>query len=299
MLKKIGPQDPTGRQVGRDSAVSAGGAMANSKSAFEALKNNSFLGGLPSEVLEQLTKRAHIKTFPKGKTIYRRGETGDSMMLILKGRAKVTNITAQATEVILNFLGKGDLTGEIATLDGRKRSADVVALEGIEALILYRRDLLPLLSRHPEAMLKVIAILCDKLRKTSATLEENSLDMAARTAAGLLRLARHHGRETGRGVRVDLMVSQRELGNYIGLSRSHVNRQLSDLRKADIIFLDGTHVVILDEQALEAYAGAMSEEHDIGSARSIAQKGCGNISTMQTSAARLDSHRFSPQGVRI
>jgi CRP-like cAMP-binding protein len=204
-------------------------------------------------MLDQLASRAHVKRYAKGETIFARDGAGESLMIILGGRAKVSNITNDAREIVLNFLGKGDVVGEIAILDGAPRTADVIAIEVTETLLLYRRDLLPMLQKNPDAMLELIKVLCDKLRATSAVVGGNSLPMAARTAAGLLRLAEQHGRMVKDGMLIDLKLSQRDLGNYLGLSRENVNRQLGVFREIGIVRVDGPQIVILDAEALHRY----------------------------------------------
>ena len=222
--------------------------------ARTALKGASFLGGLPTNLLDQLAQRARVTRYARGVTIYRRGDAGDTMMVIMSGRVKITNVTAEAKEVILNFLGRGDVNGEIAVLDGRERTANAVALEDTEALVLYRRDLLPLLMADPQSMLEVITILCDKIRTTSALVEDNSLQMQGRTASGLHRLADQHGRKTPSGVMIDLKLSQRDLGSYLGLSRENVSRQLKDLREAGLIKIEDQTLIIPDLDALRERA---------------------------------------------
>src|SRR3977135_4512261 len=81
------------------------------------LKAKSVLASLPDAALDQLLRRASTARYAKGQAIYQRGDKGDSLMVILSGRIKITNVTAQAREVVLNFLGEGDLNGELAALD--------------------------------------------------------------------------------------------------------------------------------------------------------------------------------------
>ncbi len=179
-------------------------------------------------------------------------------MVLLSGRAKVVNTTTDAREVALNFLGAGDLNGEIAALDGKGRTADTIALEACEVFVINARDLLPTLTAHPAALLEIIQVLCEKLRSASAIIEDNTLEMRGRTAKGLLRLAEQHGRTSKAGVRLQLSVSQRELGAYLGLSRENVSRQLGRLRDAGVIAIDGMHIVITDEKGLAEIAAAPS-----------------------------------------
>ncbi len=219
------------------------------------LKTDSILGCLPDGVLDECLKRARITRFGKGEAIYRRGEPGDSLMIVLSGRIKISNITGEAREVVLNFLGEGDLNGELAALDGKGRSADATALETTEVAVLYRRDLIPILERHPQALMSVVAVLCEKLRMTSAMVEHGLLQMAGKAAGGLLRLAKLHGRQTRDGLLIDIKLSQKDLGGYLGMSRENTSRELARLRDEGLIRMDGSRILILDMDGLCEIAG--------------------------------------------
>jgi CRP/FNR family transcriptional regulator, cyclic AMP receptor protein len=218
------------------------------------LTDHTFFGALPQTALDSLIKRGHTRNYVKGSVIYRRGEPGDSLMVLLGGRIKIVNVTEDAREVVLNFLGVGDINGEIAALDGRKRSADVVAMEPCEVFVLYARDLLPVLFAHPAVLLDIIRMLCEKLRSASEIIEDNTLDMRGRIAKGLLRLAEKHGRRSKIGIRLELVMSQSELGGYFGLSRENVSRQLGQLREANVISMDRSQIIIIDAPGLAMIA---------------------------------------------
>lgn len=220
------------------------------------LRAKSVLSALPDAALDELIGRARTVRYGKGASIYQRGDDGDSLMIILSGRVKIANVSTDAREVALNFLGAGDLNGELAALDGKPRSADATALEPTEALVLWRRDLLPVLERHPQAMLGVIAALAGKVRQMSAAVEHAGLQMNARAANALLRLAEQHGRDVADGILIDFKLSQRDLGSFAGLSRENMNRQLGELRDMGLIRLDGPMIVILDRAGLSACAEA-------------------------------------------
>lgn len=225
-----------------------------SRHLAQVLGGTTFLGALPDEALRTLTQRGQIRTFAKGAVIYRRGESGNSLMVILAGRIKIANVDSEGREVILNFLRVGDLSGEIAVLDGKGRTADAVALEETRALVILGRDLLPILSAHPNALMQITKTLCEKLRAASAIVEDSTRDMRARAARGLLRLAERHGKVSSHTVRLDLVLSQQDLGSYLGISRENVSRQLSQLRFANVVGLEGGHIVITDMVGLAEIA---------------------------------------------
>lgn len=218
------------------------------------LKSTSVLGCLPDEALDRLIARARHARFSKGEMLYRRGDPGDSMMVILTGRVKISNIADDAREVVLGFLGPGDLNGEMAVLDGKGRSADAIALEPTEAAVFYRRDLLAVLQGHPQALLAIVVVLAGKVRTTSAMVEHGVLQMSAKAARGLLRLADHHGVENKEGTRLDIKLSQRDLGSYLGLSRENTSRELGRLREAGLIRMEDGEILIVDRKGIDDWA---------------------------------------------
>ena len=212
------------------------------------LARNTFLGRLPGVVIDALVGKGHLRSFSKGDVVYRRGDPGDSLMVVIKGRIKLTNTTINGKEIVLYYVGQGDIFGDIAALDGKERAVDTVALEDSEVFVVYTRDLLPTLINHPAAMLEVILVLCEKVRIGAGIVEDNSLEMRGRTARGLLRLARRHGRMDN--AHLQLNISQEELGKFLGMSRANVNRQLGQLKIAELIRINGSEISILDEQGL-------------------------------------------------
>ena len=233
-------------------------ACSRAERLLSFLKSHTFFGGLPDASLEALIRKGHTRKFSKGDNIFRRGDPGDSLMVIVSGRIKIANVSADAKEVILNFLEPGDINGEIAVLDGNERSADAIALEDSEILVFLRRDLMPVLTAYPQAMLEIMQTLCQRLRALSAVVEDSTLAMRGRVAKGLLRLAEQHGRTSKDGIRLNLTMSQNDLGKYLALSRENVSRQLRKLKDANVISIEGSQVVITNEADLTAIAASAS-----------------------------------------
>jgi len=218
------------------------------------LRDNTFLGGLTDSVFDEIQRRGRVTRYNKGDVLFHRGDEGASMMLILAGSVKISNTSVDGREAILNFLGPGDVNGEVTVLDGLDRTADAVALDTTEVFVVQRRDLLPALNNSPETMMEIIQQLCGKLRIASALIEDGLNEMPGRTARGLLRLADQHGRQTKDGIVIALRLSQRDLGAYMGLSRENTSRQLAALRQRGLIQVEGARIVIRDRAELEAAA---------------------------------------------
>jgi len=176
------------------------------------------------------------------------------MYIMLSGHAKICNVSTSGRETILYLVSPGDVIGEVAALDGGDRSADATALEDSEVFVVYRRDILPMLARNPQALMEMVGMLCEKLRLASQIVEDNQRPMRSRLAKGLLRLAKQHGTMRPQGIELDVRITQRDLGNYLALSRESTSRQLSVLGHAGLIVVAGATILINDMNALTEIA---------------------------------------------
>ena len=103
--------------------------------------------------------------------------------------------------------------------------------------------------------MKLIQILCGRLRRTTEQLEETVfLVQSARLAKTLVRHARQYGEMTAHGVSIELLRSQRELGTLVGMRREAVNRQLVRWEEEGLIARHEGHFVLPDIEALESAA---------------------------------------------
>jgi CRP/FNR family cyclic AMP-dependent transcriptional regulator len=82
--------------------------------------------------------------------IFSEGDAGNSMYLIKSGRVRVSKSPPGCGEEALAILGPGAVFGEMAVLDGGKRSADVLVLEDAELLVIDRRQFAQLLFEDKE-----------------------------------------------------------------------------------------------------------------------------------------------------
>jgi CRP-like cAMP-binding protein len=222
------------------------------------LPEQSVLKSLSDEELNSLFAFGVTRRLGRGEVLFERGDPGDSMMVVLNGTLKAAATTAQGREVVFDYIGPGGVVGEIALLDGEPRTARVVAMDPAEVVVLQRRFLMPWLDRHRGAALRIINVLCRKLRRTNALVEDHAgLTMGPKLARGLLRLAEEHG-VRGKDGRLSFgfPISQGDIGGYVSLSRENVNRQLREWTAAGYIELNHGKVVIIDDEALDAIADA-------------------------------------------
>jgi CRP/FNR family cyclic AMP-dependent transcriptional regulator len=137
-------------------------------------------------------------------------------------------------------------------LDGEPRSATISALERCELLVIHRDDFFRHLEKSPRVAIKLLAVLARRLRRLSERVEDATfLEVPGRLAKQLLRLAEKYGRSIGSGaVRIELKLSQQELGDLVGVTRESINKQLRVWVAEDLIEHQDGRLVLLRVDAL-------------------------------------------------
>ena len=219
----------------------------------QLLRKSALFSRLPDEEIDAILAHAVIERFRAGTLIGAKGDPGSSMMAVLVGQVVISVLSVEGKQVVLNMIHEGEIVGEIALLDGKERSADMTASTNCELLVIERRSFLPLLDR-PALTKELLRVLCEKVRRTSEQVEDVLfLDVEARIAKALLRLMQNRNATPKPGARVVLRISQRDLGNLVGVSRESVNKQLQAWRRSGIIDLENGAIVIRNAAALEEF----------------------------------------------
>lgn len=217
-----------------------------------ALLSSPLFQAMQPEELNEILSLALERRVKRGQTIFQKDDSGSSMMAVLRGLVRISVVSAEGKEITLNVIRPGEVFGEIALLDGQPRSADATAVEETALLVVERRQFLPFLSRNQDLTLRLLAVLCHRLRQTSMALEQIALfDLPARLARVLLKLGTDYGRATPNGIRIDLKLSQRDLSNLVAASRESVNKQLGAWREEGVLSLDEGYIVLRSQAGLQ------------------------------------------------
>ncbi len=218
----------------------------------QIFERHFMFGKLSADEIDTLLHYARVERYPAGEEIYAKGSPGDSMMAVLRGRVKMSSVSLEGKEIVLNIMNPGEIFGEIALIDGEERSADAVAMTDCELLVLHRRDFMPILVKRADICLILLKVLCQRLRQTSEQVEDVLFrHLELRIAKALLHLAESAGMHSVNGLPVDLHLSQRELGGHAGGSRESVNKILQSWHRAGLIRLSKGSIVILDLAAIK------------------------------------------------
>ncbi|MBB5706884.1 Crp/Fnr family transcriptional regulator [Sphingopyxis panaciterrulae] len=208
---------------------------------------DSIFSGLTVEDWADIAGRAVEVRFARGKELLSQGEAGDSLLILTEGSARVSMLTANGREIVLAYAEPGAVLGEIALLDGGERTASVAATSAGTALQLGRNAMRDFVTSHPDFAWSLMQQLARRLRTADQTIEsDRAYASGPRLARYLKRLIR---KDVEASHRVEL--SQTELGNFAGMSREHINRQLRAWEESGVIALEQGRVRVLDPEMLE------------------------------------------------
>jgi CRP/FNR family cyclic AMP-dependent transcriptional regulator len=195
----------------------------------------------------ELAGRAQLRSYGAGEVICRLGDPGLSMMAVVSGTVRISLPAVKGREIILADLPAGELFGEIAMLDGRPRSANAAALTKCELLVLERRHVIPLLEGNPAVCLKLMELLCARIRRSDERMADIAFfDLPTRLAKVLLNYPKARGATR-------LSLSQGELAEMSGATRENVNRCLRDWQRRGIVELKGGWTIILRADELRRF----------------------------------------------
>ena len=215
-----------------------------------------FLDALGDEERAWLDERSVKRTFPAGTAIFLEHEQPDRVAVLLEGRVKIAASSEDGRERVLAFRGPGEALGELSAIDRRERSASVIAVDAVTALVLPSADFRAFLERSPRITYFLLERLVGRLREADRKrVEFGSADTVGRVAARLLELADRYGRRTPEGMRIDLPVTQEELASWVGSSREGVNKALNMLKALEWIDIERRTITVLDADALMRRAG--------------------------------------------
>jgi CRP/FNR family cyclic AMP-dependent transcriptional regulator len=218
----------------------------------QLLRSSPFFSRLGDSEADAILAQATVARYAEGALIFAKGDPGNSMMAVLRGRVMISSPSVDGRQVVLTTFREGDVFGEIALLDGKERTADATAAADCELLVVARRSLLGLLERQPELAHQLLIVLCERIRRTNEQVEDFAfLQLETRIAKALLRLAQEEGQRAPTS-HLGLKISQRALGEIVGSSRESVNKHLQDWKRLGIIELEKGSILIRDVEALAA-----------------------------------------------
>ena len=185
------------------------------------------------------------------------GAPDSDVFLILRGRVKVVSYGTNGHPVLLAVRIEGDVVGELAALDGRPRSATVVAAARTTGQSVRRDTFLAALDADPGLNAALRSFVTGKLRDATRSRVDHGFPSALiRLVRALEQMGRNDGRPRPQGVLLDIALTQAELAAMVGVSEATIQRCLAELRQRGLIRSGYRQLLLCDVDGL----AALSEE---------------------------------------
>jgi CRP-like cAMP-binding protein len=215
------------------------------------LRNIELLDGLAPEKLDAVARQCVWRNYEAGKRIISRNAADRDVYLLVSGRVRITTYSRGGRQVTFRDIAAGELFGEVAALDDKPRTADVIALEAALIASMAPAAFRKLLANEPQLGERMMARLASLVRALSErVIDLSTLGVQNRIHAEILRLARESG-VARNSARIEPGPKHADIASQVSTYREQVTRELSALVKAGIVGKDGNALVVRDIARLE------------------------------------------------
>jgi len=224
----------------------------NKEASDEAVVRTAPLfSALDDESAASLRASMTLVKVPKGNTLFKEGDAGDRLFVVVEGKLKLGTSSIDGRENLLSILGPGDMFGELSLFDPGPRTATATAVTDARVLALAHDQVIGLVTQHPQVSLELLARLAQRLRRTNEVLADLVFsDVPGRVAKALMDLGSRFGVQKDDGLHVNHDLTQEELAQLVGASRETVNKALADFAARSWVRLEPRAVVVLDYERL-------------------------------------------------
>jgi len=199
------------------------------------LENISLLNGLNASQLENLSAASERRKYKKGSIILGKDDSTDYLFVLASGSVNAY-VEEDGKRIIVNTIVAGETFGELAMFSGQPRSANIVAVDNCEVMVIQKSGIESLFDKSPDFCKNVIQTLA---KKVNALTEDVSclalLDVYQRIARVLS--ASDEG--------VTNRLTQQDIADRVGSSREMVSRILKDLKIGGYISIESKQISIL------------------------------------------------------
>ena len=219
------------------------------------LKKIGLFKDLSDAELKELEPYLIKETIKKKEEIFTEGDQPEWFYIVSKGKVKITKLSQDGKEIILELISPTDIFGGVAVLRNFAYPANAVAMEDSEILKISRKNLMRLVDRFPNLMYCIALQLGDRMKSSYDSLKNIALErVEARIAALLLKLANKVGEESKEGLVIDMRLTKQDVADMVGTTVETSIRTFSKFKKQGLLTDADGKIVIKDRDGLTAFS---------------------------------------------
>jgi CRP-like cAMP-binding protein len=219
------------------------------------LKKIDLFKNLSDEELKELEPYLVWTAFKKRGEIFAEGDQPEWFYIVSKGKIKITKLSHEGKEIILELISPTDIFGGVAVLRNFPYPANAVAMEDSEVIKISRKNLMRLVDRFPNLMYCIALQLGDRMKSSYDSLKNIALErVEARIAALLLKLSNKVGIETKEGLAIDMRLTKQDVADMVGTTVETSIRTFSKFKKQGLLSDRDGKIVIKDREGLTSFS---------------------------------------------
>jgi CRP-like cAMP-binding protein len=217
------------------------------------LRQVSIFHGLSPQDVKEISPYFLSAKYLKKEGIFSEGDPSDWFYIVKKGKVKITKISHDGKEIILEIISSADFFGGIAVLRGFPYPANAVAMEDTEIAKISRRDLMRIIDRFPNLMYSMTTNIGDRIKGSHETLKSIALEkVESRIASLLLKLSDKAGEKTPDGVVINMKLTKQDIAEMVGTTVETSIRTMSKLSKSGLVGTKAGKIVVKDIDKLRS-----------------------------------------------
>jgi CRP-like cAMP-binding protein len=215
------------------------------------IKKIDLFKNLSDEEIKELEPYLTSTQYKKRKEIFSEGDAPEWFYIVVRGKVKITKISHEGKEIILEIISPTDIFGGVAVIRGIPYPANAVAMEDTEVLKITRKHLMRLVDRFPNLMYCIALQLGDRMKSSYDSLKNIALErVEARIAALLLKLSNKVGTETSEGLVIDMRLTKQDVADMVGTTVETSIRTFSKFKKEGLVSDADGKIIIKDIEGL-------------------------------------------------
>lgn len=215
------------------------------------LQKMDLFKNLSDEDFKELEPYLTTTLYKKRDDIFTEGDAPEWFYIVATGKIKITKISQDGKEIILEIISPNDIFGGVAVLRNFPYPANAVAMEDSEVVKISRKNLMRLVDRFPNLMYIIALQLGDRMKSSYDSLKNIALDrVEARIAALLLKLSHKVGLETEDGLLIDMRLTKQDVADMVGTTVETSIRTFSKFKKQGLVADADGKIIIKDKKGL-------------------------------------------------
>lgn len=219
------------------------------------LKNINILEGMSEREMKAIAASTTMSRLRKNGVIYFPEMQSKNIYFLKTGHVKITRLSSEGRQAILDIIGPGEVFGELALADdeGEIYVEMAEALDDVLICAMSKGDFITFLEKHPKLNLRMLKLMGLKLRRVESKIEDLIFkNVRERIITFLLQFADAFGKLKDRQIWVPKFLSQEEIAHMTGASRQTVATILNELREERIIDFTTKSLTIRRPEVLRA-----------------------------------------------